>query len=221
MIEKPDRQFVFFAPTLVVLALLAGSVPHRAAADVHPVDFTLVDAHGTVIGPAVVRRQNEVEVSLVVDGHATVLLFDLDRFRPINEPFGGVYYFSADCTGQAYTDIGAVGFLETQAVSGTNLTFFAPMAGGSPINPPLTFNSTLRWGAEGCVPEATTIDVGGSFFPIEPVRDLAPLWQPPFRLVATATATPVPAVSPLGLAVLALALGAGSLLVLRRRRHAA
>jgi hypothetical protein len=129
-----------------------------------------------------------------------------------------VFFASTDCTGQAYApNHGPDQFLEPQAIAGPQQTFYA---GPRPaLNPPaFAYNSHLTG---SCSTESGGLVAAA---PVDPVRDLAPVWQPPFSLVPvpiTCGVVSVPAVSPLGLGALAVVLAGGSIVLLRRRRAAA
>lgn len=210
----PRRRGLRGAFYLIVLLLLGSS--REALGQIQPATAELIDAKGTVIGPVLDYNGSGggVRVPLLIDGHTTILLFFPGTVGTVvaGGGMGGVFFASADCTGQGFApNLGPDDFLEPQAIGGPRNTFFAGPA--SPTAPgAFTFNSVLLPG-QACSAASGTFNA----LPVNPVRDLTPPWQPPFRLVNSPAASSVPAVSAVGLLILALALGGLSVALLRSR----
>jgi hypothetical protein len=181
-----------------------------------PASVELTDSLGTVVGPVLdFAPIGFTEVPLVIDGHPTYLAFHWNAavVDPIQTLTGvdGVYFGSADCTGQGFAYYPG-SFLEPQAVGGTGNTFFA----GPSVPPiPFAYNSVLR-GGQSCVVESSSLT---SAAPVNPVRNLTPPWVPPFKVqyVTTTGLNAVPAVSPQGLAALVVLLAGAGIALLRVR----
>jgi hypothetical protein len=208
----------FLGPRSILLSLFfLACVSHPALAQSEPATAQVVDSAGTVVGPVLDHySRTGASVALLIDGHSTILLFRTDSFDTIAVTGElGVFFASADCTGQGYAvNYGPFEFFEPQAVGGPNRTFYAGTR--SAVFPgPFNFQSALFSG-QACAAQSGTLP---NALPVFPVRDLSPTWQPPFRIenVRGATAT-VPAVSTLGLVGIAVALAIGGLFLLRRRQ---
>jgi hypothetical protein len=192
---------------------------------VQPGALSLVDSAGIVVGRVLDFPAGLASVPLLVEGHQTVLVFQpgttqLPTIQTQNNAsgpmFGGVFFASTDCTGQAFAlnQGSEFVYLEPSAVAGPNYTYYA----GTPSASPSTFNynSALR-GGRTCATESGSL---GFVLPVFAVRDLTPNWQPPFHAqvaLAPVAAVPAPAISAIGLLVLALVLGGAGIVFLRTR----
>jgi len=203
--------------TLLGLTLLFVS-QQGLLAQLQPTALEVVDSNNIVVGTVLdFRAPNAVTVPLLIDGHLTILLFGpagVSSLEGSGGGTGGVFFASADCTGQGFAwSGGPQEFFEPQSVAGPNRTFYAGPR-STTIPPAFSFNSHL---GTNCTVISGTLQ---NALPVFPVRNLTPPWQPPFRLQAAPEASPVPAVSSAGLLVLLAALAGGGVLVLRSRTGA-
>jgi hypothetical protein len=174
---------------LVMLVGLSVLVPTPAVARVRPVvAVDVVDARGRVIGRAFEVGFTSAMVILSIDDHIVFLNFR-ESFDPAGkqptlaggspEAEGTVYFLTGNCSGQAYAYIKTVpSRAEVQVIAGGNHTLYI---GQLTLGVPPEFMSPGSQLEAGGVCDTAHVE-DAPMIAVNPLRDLAPLWQPPFKI---------------------------------------
>jgi hypothetical protein len=190
----------------VVLMWLAPAV----FAQSQPIGLQAIDANQRVVGTVLdVDDPRWARTALDFDGH--ILVVSVGRTGLGGPLAEGVYFASADCTGQAYASWTFPSILEPQSVAGpSNTVYWAPTGSVQMF----TVNSRLPPGG-ACEPFGPAPFYGA--VAVNPIGALTPPFEPPFSLAPISLFYPVPTLSPSWLILLAGLIAVAGVILLGRQ----